>query len=154
MTARALEPLRDRPATSLAVILEGLWRGAADVLSVVFVDAEGECVEYCTGVDPYDAQVSAATWLDATMKMRAAVERCAAGELRQWILESERSAVVVRRVTEEHVLVVELASAGLHVRFFALLDRVVAELRVDTGFDASTWQRWDGIADPWRPGRE
>ncbi len=144
------EPLRDRPPTSIALILDAFWREYTEVVAVVFVDADGECIDYCTSIDPYDAKVAGATWLDATMRMRGSAKNVLAGELRQWILQTDRSVFVTRRVTEEHVLVVQLIAGGLSARHLVALDKLSALLREDVGVEAT---RWDCVRDPWIGGR-
>jgi len=146
VTSRVADPLRDRPDTSLSRKLEEFWRAHEAVQTAVFVDAEGECVDYCSARDPYEAQVAAATWLDVTMHLRASSQRMRAGEVRQWILERDDGAIVVRRVTDEHLLVVELGPQGLSARVLLALDGVVTLLREDAGYEAADWDR---LREPW-----
>ena len=143
--------VRDRPPTSIALILDTFWRDHREVIAIVLVDGEGECIDYCTSIDPYAAKVAGATWLDTTMRIRARAKHLFAGELRQWVLETERDAFVIRRVTDEHVLVVQLVPEGLGARHLAALDRVVSLLREDIGADLAAW---DCVRDPWIGGSQ
>jgi len=137
---------RDRPDTSLSRLLRVLWDAHEQVIAAVLVDAEGECVDYCTSGDPYDAKVMAATWLDTTMGLRRAGVGMGARELRQWTLESEAGGVVVRRVTEEHFVVLQLSTQGVNARLLLALDALVIALRADVGADRGGW---DPQRDPW-----
>lgn len=150
MNESGREALRDRPPTSIALLLEAFWRAHPEVVAVVFVDADGECIDYCTSIDPFDAKVAGATWLDSTMRMRREASNVLASELRQWVLHTDRSDFVVRRVTEEHVLVAQLVSDGLSARHFAGLDRLSELLREDMGAEIASWQC---ARDPWIGGR-
>ena len=80
------------------------------------------------------------------MHLRAASQRMRAGEVRQWILERDESALVVRRVTNEHLLVVELAAQGVSARVLLALDALVNVLREDAGYEAADW---DSLREPW-----
>jgi hypothetical protein len=146
MKARGREAVRDRPPTSIALILDTFWREHAEVAAVVFVDSEGECIDYCTSLDPFEAKLAGATWLDSTARMRRNASHVLAGELRQWVVHTDRNDFVVRRVTEEYVLVVQLSAEGLGARHLAALDGLVALLREDVGAECAPWNRG---RDPW-----
>lgn len=145
MTKRAAACQRDRPETSLSRLLEGLWSAHPEVISAVLVDGEGECIDYCTGEDLYEAKVMAATWLDATMHLRRACHAMGASELRQWLLETDKGAVTVRRVSDDYSVVVQL-SASLNARLLVALDALVVALRADVGDER---RAWDPERDPW-----
>ena len=136
-TLRSLR--RDRPPTAFATLLEGLYRAHEGILAAVFVDDQGECIDYCTVLDPYEALVSAATWLTVTSELTRVAERVGAGALLQWIFEGERGDVIARRVTPEHVLVVMLAESGLSGRLLSAMGALAEALRQEASAPAPPW---------------
>ena len=62
------------------------------------------------------------------------------------MLQTDRSAFIVRRVTDEHALVVQLSADGPGARHLAALDRLVALLREDVGAEVAPWSC---VRDPW-----
>jgi predicted regulator of Ras-like GTPase activity (Roadblock/LC7/MglB family) len=109
------------------------------VLAAVFVDHEGECVDYCTVLEPYDALVAAATWLMVTVELTESAHRIGAGELLQWVFEGVHGDVIVRRVTSEHALVVSLSAHGLSGRILSAMNALAEALRKEAGDLAPAW---------------
>ena len=60
MTARPPEAKRDLLETSFTPILRRIWSAMESVLAAVFVDLEGECIDYVSSLDPFEAKVSGA----------------------------------------------------------------------------------------------
>ena len=72
MTARPPEAKRDLLETSFTPILRRIWSAMPSVLAAVFVDLEGECIDYVSSLDPFEAKVSAAHALVLVDAIRAA----------------------------------------------------------------------------------
>jgi predicted regulator of Ras-like GTPase activity (Roadblock/LC7/MglB family) len=130
---------RDRPATSFASLLEGLHHAHDGVLAAVFVDQEGECVDYCSVLDPYDALVAAATWLTVTVQLVGASERIGSGALLQWVFEGVRGDVIARRVTREHALIVLLEAQSVSGRLLSAMNALAEALRKEAGDLTPAW---------------
>ena len=127
------ELIRDRPETAFSRILGTFLRSHGGVRAAVFLDLEGECVDYATSVDPYDAMVLSATLLNPTKTL---IERCAAtprGNLVQWILEADRMDAVIRRVSEDLFLTLWLEAGALTARLLIGIDPLVDLLRRESG---------------------
>ena len=70
----AAEVERDESDTAFTPILRQVRSAVPPVLVAAFVDSQGECIDYVSSIDPYDAKVYAAHLLvlmDAVRESRA-----------------------------------------------------------------------------------
>jgi len=133
------ESPRDMEESAFTPILRGLMRTVPGITAVVFVDGQGECIDYCSALPPFDAKVIAAHMLVVTMSAReTSVAR--AGE--PWFVHvhgSERD-VLVRRLGDDYALVVVSGSNTLTPLLQESVERAVRELRVEGGMRAPAWE--------------
>ncbi len=140
------EPLeRDRPETPFSVILSSLVREHPGVRAAVFLDVEGECIDYASREPPFEAMVFAATLLNPTREMVARAPEGAGDRPIQWWVEADAMSAVVRRVSDEHVLVVWLEASAISVQLLRAVVGVAERLRSESGLDAPTW---DPVGQP------
>jgi hypothetical protein len=132
--------VRDRPETPFSRILEDFMRAHAAVRAAVFLDAEGECVDYASRAEPFEALVFGATLLNPTKALLAAAGPLAAGELVLWVLETERLDGVVRRVSDEHLLALWLERDGFSARLMRATSSLAELLRREAGIGAPAWE--------------
>ena len=59
----AREGARDQAESAFTEILRRLLHRMKGILAVAFVDGAGECVDYCSALDPFDTKVVAAQLL-------------------------------------------------------------------------------------------
>jgi hypothetical protein len=130
---------RDRPETPFSKLLGEFLRAHDRVLCAVFVDAEGECVDYASRVDPYEAMVFGATLLEPTARMVKAYASAAAGQPVLWVLSAERLDAVVRRVSDEHMFAVWLEPGALSARLLRAMAPLAEFLRREAGLPAPDW---------------
>lgn len=113
--------------------------------AAVFVDVDGECIDYASREPPFEAMVFAATLLNPTREM---VERASARNRNgpvQWLLEAEALSAIVRRVSDEHVLAVWLEPSAISVQILRDVVPLAESLRVESGLTAPSW---DPIGEP------
>jgi predicted regulator of Ras-like GTPase activity (Roadblock/LC7/MglB family) len=135
--ARTLQ--RDRPDSAFSFILNRFVEVHEEVLAAVVVDCQGECVDYATVIDPYEAKVFGAALLGTTEEITAATRRMGAGSPIQWVLEAARYDLLVRRLSDEFALVVVLSSRGLNGHVLSAMNTLSDALRHEAGVAAATW---------------
>ena len=96
--ARTLQ--RDRPDSAFSHILNRFVQVHLEVLAAVVVDCDGECVDYASVIDPYEAKVFGAALLGTTAEITAATRRMGAGSPIQWIVEAAHYDLLVRRLSD------------------------------------------------------
>jgi hypothetical protein len=102
------EAPRDLVESAFTSILRRVFESVPAVSAAVFVDQEGECIDYVAAIEPYDAKVAAAHMHMLLKRMRG--ERLAPrlGETFAFELVSAAREVWVRQFCDEYVLVVLL----------------------------------------------
>lgn len=136
--AGPVESPRDLDESSFTPILRAVLYAVPGVLAVVFVDREGECVDYCSSLPPFDAKVIAAHMLIVTSELRERSAR--AGE--PWYLHvhgSERD-IVVRRISDDYLLVVVTRPSGVSSLLTETMELAVRELRIESGEVTPLWE--------------
>jgi predicted regulator of Ras-like GTPase activity (Roadblock/LC7/MglB family) len=135
----AIESPRDTAESAFTPILRSLLEAVPGILSVVFVDSEGECVDYCSSLPPFDAKVIAAHMMVVGLAVRDASE---ARRGRTWFLHvhaSERD-VLLRGVSDDYTLVVVTRSTGLTSLLDEAVERAVRDLRTEGSIRLPEWE--------------
>jgi hypothetical protein len=136
---------RDRPESPFSRILAGFVEMQPVVLSATFVDGEGECIDYASRLDPYEAQVIGAQLQVVSAELAARLRALQGGDLILWVLEAELRDFVVRRVTDEHSVAVALTHHGLSARLLRAVAVLAEALRRESGLGVPAW---DPLAVP------
>ncbi|MFT3922384.1 MAG: hypothetical protein QM778_07615 [Myxococcales bacterium] len=122
--------LRDRPDTAFSRILSAFLGPYEQLRAAVFFDSEGECVDYASRVDPYEAMVFSATLLNPT---KALSQLRSLGAPMQWILEAERLEALVRLVGDDLFLALWTDPGGLTSQVLVGIDPLVELLSRESG---------------------
>lgn len=136
------EAPRDQAASDFTPILRRLLYASPGVLAVVFVDWEGECVDYCSALPPFDAKVAGAH-MQIVMSDIASRAARVGGITRMLHLVGDDRELVVRRVSEEYVLTVVVSEGGVVRRVLEAIDRAVLEIRDEAGLSTPPWDPVD-----------
>ena len=140
MNGRPPEAKRDMLETAFTPILRRVWSAAPAVLAAVFVDLEGECIDYVSSLDPFEAKVSAAHALVLLDAMRDSGERLGMREpIELWITGAQRE-LWARRINEEYVLVLVVAPGSDYGELRGILARAGREFREEVGAAAAAWE--------------
>lgn len=140
MSAGGRPPLRrDRPENRFGQILAGLLDAHRQVDSAAFVDGLGECVDYATRLDPYEAELAGAQMQNVTADLARRMASLNAGALVLWTVEAGQRDFVVRRVTDEHCVVLALISHGVTAHLLRSMGALAAALRREGELDAPSW---------------
>lgn len=134
-----LETERDQVESGFTVVLRKLFRTAPTVWGVAFVDYEGECVDYCTALDPYDAKVAGAHLLIVMTELRESLLALAAGELVSLQVQGEARDLLARRVGDGFLVVAIVEGGKTDRRLLVAIDTAADELRNEVGIERPAW---------------
>jgi predicted regulator of Ras-like GTPase activity (Roadblock/LC7/MglB family) len=136
---RVEEAPRDQEESSFTAVLRRVCRSTPGVLAAVFVDNEGECVDYCSAVDPFEAKVVGAQMRVATDVLGGSVPALGGGCMHA-VEVYGASRELVARLVDDHYLLVVLARAGtVDERLLDTVEAAVADLRHEAGVEAPPW---------------
>lgn len=136
--ARA-ETERDQIESSLTAPLRAIYHSTPNVLAAVFVDSEGECVDYCSGLDPFDSKVAAAQLQVVLDGVRHFAGRVSAGRPALLEILGQRRSFLVREVGDGYSVVVVVAGKSIDVAVGWALDECINTLRDETGLQTPAW---------------
>lgn len=134
------EAERDQDESAFTGILRRVFEAAPAVIAAVFVDVEGECIDYVASIQPYDAKVVAAHMHMLLKQMRGERLPSVLGETFAFELVSAEREVWVRQFCDEYALVV-LLEPGFDVS--ELRDAVATasrEFREEAGLATPAWE--------------
>lgn len=143
---RSGELPRDLHPTAFTPILRRLWKASRGVLAVCFVDFDGECVDYCSSIDPFEAKVAGAHMRIVMVETATSMSRIDHGKVQLLHVVGDKRELIAARVGPEYTLVVVLSEGGAVRAVTEVLERTVAELKVEAGIDASILQQVPGDA--------
>lgn len=134
---RSGELPRDLMPSSFTPILRRLWRSAKGVLAVSFVDHDGECVDYCSSIDPFEAKVAGAHMRIVMVETATSLAKLDHGRVQVVHIVGERRELIAARVSAEYTLVTVLSEGGAVRAVMEALEQAVVELRAEAGIEAS-----------------
>jgi hypothetical protein len=137
---RPPEVERDQLETSFTPILRRVYDVCSEVLAIIFVDVEGECVDYVSSIDPFECKVAGAHMLVLMHELRD--RRHAMGMDEPVLLEitgAERE-LWGRRVSEEYLLVAVVLPECDGDRLRASLAAAGADFREEAGMPTPHWE--------------
>ena len=133
------EAERDLLESGFTVHLRSLFRFRPEIVAVAFVDYEGECVDYCAGIDPFEAKVAGAHLTCVIRDIRPRLMDLVAGDAIDVAIVGTNRDRYLRRVTDEYTLVVILEGGSFDFDVMGEVDRVAAALRAELGERAELW---------------
>jgi hypothetical protein len=140
MTAAREEAHRDINESPFTAVLRALLRGVPEALLAVFVDEEGECVDYCSSLPPFDAKIAGAQLHVMLHEISPAITRMRGG--RVWFIHvqgTERE-LVVRRISDEYLLALVTRPLRVETPLRAANDASVAALRAEGEIPRPRWE--------------
>jgi hypothetical protein len=140
MHRRAPEGPRDELETAFTPILRRVWTEVSTVLSVAFVDHEGECIDYVSSLDAFEAKVSAAHATMLIEQLRSRQQKLGLSVPVMLMIGATRRELWARRVTEEHLLVAISAHGAEAAGIAPVLERAAAEFRREVAAALPPWE--------------
>ena len=139
------EAARDMEETLFTPTLRELWTREPAILAAVFVDDEGETVDYCSAISPYEARVAGAHMRLVMDRVRTFARGLGAGHPSSLEVAGVGREFVVRALGEGYALVVVLEARGTTQALLGAVEEAVTKLRREAGIAPPPW-------DPFAPG--
>jgi predicted regulator of Ras-like GTPase activity (Roadblock/LC7/MglB family) len=137
---RRPEVKRDIETTEFTNILRRFWATIPTVVVAAFVDQEGECVDYVSSVEPYEARVNAAqvvSILGTTLSLR---DKLGFGETHTLEVIGSEKELWARRIDNEYTMIV-VANPGIETTLMKrALVRTVHEFRDEVNIARPAWE--------------
>lgn len=134
------EAPRDLAESAFTPILRRLWDQLDSLVAAAFVDLEGECIDYISRLDPFEAKVTAAHMHMLLGAIAASWTKLGAGEPYVLEIEAAQRAVCVRRIGGEYLLVVVLEGEGDFTVRDDAITLACAEFRGEVGLRPPVWE--------------
>ena len=139
MDRRPKEGPRDELETAFTPILRRVWSEVPSVLCAAFVDHEGECIDYVSSLDAFEAKVSAAHATMLMSELRNRQRKLGLAEPFALSIGASR-ALWARRVTDEHLLVAISDAETEASALWSVLGRAAAEFRREISAQLPAWE--------------
>jgi hypothetical protein len=134
------EHRRDIDESAFTGVLRSLLRGVPEALLAVFVDDEGECVDYCSSLPPFDAKIAGAQLHVMVHEIAQVVTKLRGGKVWFVHVQGQEREMIVRRVSDEYLLVVVTRPLRVEAPLRAAIDASVAALRAEGEIPRPRWE--------------
>jgi hypothetical protein len=139
MPPRLSEAPRDQTESAFTAMLRHAWLSVPWIIALVFVDNEGECIDYVSSIDPYEAKVTGAH-LHVLMRALRDQPHAFGGEAVLLRVECARRELWGRRITDEHMLAALVHPGADTLQLASILARCAREFRSEVGVRAPSWE--------------
>lgn len=137
---RPPEAERDQAESAFTPILRAAWTAIPHALAVAFVDVEGECIDYVSSIDPFEAKVCGAHALVLLDLLSSSRKKLASGlPVLVEVVGSERE-LWARRITEDYTLVAVLLPGCDRAQVRSLLLHAINDFRREVGLATPRWE--------------
>ena len=133
------EAPRDQVESSFTQVLRRLWMANVDVLAVVVVDSDGECVDYCSTLSPFDAKIAGAHLRIVVDEMRRFTERIGGAEASRIEIHGTERDLIARRLGDGYLLVVVVRASGTDQSLLSDVEDTADEIRREAGLSTPAW---------------
>jgi hypothetical protein len=135
------EASRDQLETTFTPMLRRAFDAVPAALAIACVDQEGECIDYVSAIDPFEAKVSAAhafVLIDQLHRGGPMLGLVAPFSL---YIAAEHRHLVARRLADEYVAVALVLPDVDAAKLEAALDELSREFRAEAGLETPSWDR-------------
>lgn len=133
------EAPRDQVESTFTLLLRRLWFANVDVMAAVLVDADGECVDYCSSLPPFDAKVVGAHLRVVVDDVRRFSERVGGAEPSGIEIHGSERDLIARRLGDGYLLVVVVAATGTDQALLADIELTVDAIRREAALSTPSW---------------
>lgn len=140
-----VEAPRDQAESSFTRILRRFGHAQRGVLAAVFVDRDGECVDYWSSLPPFDAKIMGAHMQIVLDLLKRHSEKPGWGEPYGLSMMADARDIHFRRVGDEYLLVVAVRAGWTTLRLLDAIHATGDLLRREAHAKAPVW---DPLAGP------
>lgn len=138
------EAPRDQAESSFTRIIREFLSADPRYLGCIFVDREGECVDYCSSVDTYELKVIGAQLQVVLANLRPHLARLVIGELESFYVSASDGDLLLRRVDAEYSLVLLTTAGGIDEHTLEEASDLARRLRDEAGLETAYFDSADG----------
>lgn len=135
------EAPRDQAQSAFTPILRRFMQRYPGLNAVVFVDSEGECVDYCSTIDAYETKVAGAAAMVMVDALERQSEKRGLGATHYVHFTTDSQEVVALRVGFQYLLVVLTDVGGVTARLIAGFETLSNELHREADTTPGPWER-------------
>ncbi|MEM1418700.1 MAG: hypothetical protein AAGH15_27645 [Myxococcota bacterium] len=136
---RRPEAPRDQGETAFTPLLRAFFKAAPQVLAVSFADSEGETIDYCSTLPPFDAKIAGAQLRATLNEVVGAVLRVGLGRAHALELRGEQRDIVVRDMGDGYLMAVLAVGGSTDQHLVDRAEELVAKLREEAAIVAPSW---------------
>ncbi len=139
MSGLVAESDRDQSESGFTEILRGLVRSEPDIRAIIFVDHDGECVDYCSELPPYDAKIAGAHMQVIVDGLRQPLQRLLSGELIEVQVYAKERDIIARRIDDEYLVVVVVRAGRSDDKLLQGVRDTVDRIRAEANIPPPWW---------------
>jgi predicted regulator of Ras-like GTPase activity (Roadblock/LC7/MglB family) len=132
--------IRETNSSDFTAILRRIWETIPTVLVAAFVDKEGECVDYVSSLEPFEAKVNAAEISSVLGALLDSKDTLGLGEPHTLEVTGELRELWARRIDDNYALVTVVFSGGDRLHLKKAMARAVREFRYEAGTAPPHWE--------------
>lgn len=144
MTRRPPEAQRDQLESAFTPLLRKLWNATPSMLAAAFVDLEGECIDYVSSIDPFEAKVAAAHALVLMQGLRRSRQKLGLAEPVWLAITGAARELWARRMSDDYLLVALLIPGAGPDEIRGVLAATGREFRNEVGVATPAWEPTGG----------
>jgi hypothetical protein len=133
------EASREELETTFTPMLRRAWDLIPDATMLAFVDQEGECIDYVSAIDAFEAKVLAAHAFTLLHQICYRAGRLSLQSPYLLEIAADERMLCVRRLTEEYVVVTSVPKEVDRATLEGALSELAREFRSEAGLPAPPW---------------
>ncbi len=133
------ESSRDQSESGFTIPLRRTFQSHPSVLAAVFVDPDGECVDYCAVLSPFDAKQAGAQMKVTGGQVRRFARGLGGGQAAKTQIVGRRRCFVLREVGMGYALVVVVEGRLIDQAVLVAVETCAALLRKEAGLPTPSW---------------
>lgn len=133
------EPERDQVESSFTRPLRRTLQCHNTVLAALFIDSGGECVDYCSSIDPFEAKIAGAQMQVSAAEVRRFARRIGGGRSALTQVVGQERCFVLREIGEGYSVIVVIRGRLIDQAILVATERCVSVLRREAGLATPSW---------------
>jgi hypothetical protein len=139
------EAVRDQLETTFTPMLRRAYEATPQALAFAFVDQEGECIDYVSGIDPFEAKVCAAHVFVLLDQLHGQQARLRLKNPFSLEIATDSRCLWARWICQDYVAVAVVTPDADRSKLEATLAELSREFRGDAGIETPSWDAMRGI---------